>query len=559
MLKQLKVMAFKDLFKSKEVADLKDQVNVLQNVVKKQQEAYYHWPNFLSPIISQPFTGEKTPGEMGAAKDYTLWFQYLRVRSWQAYLESEIAQIIINKFAKWVIGQGLYVQPEPEKIVLKQEGISQIPDDFIRNVENRFNLWTSLRQSDVSEMFTYNSLSYEAFKNAKIGGDVLCINYPENGTVKVQVIDGSHVVSPSADSTLWKSAMDRGNRIEYGVEITPNNEHVAYYILGADGKYYRVERIGKRSGRLMAYLVYGSRYRLDNVRGLPQLSCVLETIKKLDRYKEATVGSAEERQKIALFIEHGANSTGESPYIEKMAQSKALGTQVAVETKSADEYEAAATKVATTTQKQAVNLPIGATMKMLESKNELYFKDFYVTNFQFVTASFGMPYEVALAMYNSNYSASRAAIKEWEYNLKFERNYFSEQFHQPFYNLWLEMSILTGKINAPGYIKGMNDKNIMLMEAYTAARFLGANVPHIDPLKEVMAERLKLADDTTPLTTHDQSTETLGTGDFNQIVEKTKIEQQTIEKNLTPKPVQPNQLMRNMIENLLIENNESIK
>jgi capsid protein len=387
-------------------------------------------------------------------------------------------------------------------------------------------------------MNSIDMLVGEIKKNAIVGGDCLIIFRVDKGYVNVQIVDGSHVVSPYMADNYFKEASERGNRIEYGVELSPSNEHIAYYVLGADGKMYRVERIGKKSGRLMAYMHYGNKYRVDNVRGLPLLSSVLETLKKLDRYKEATVGSAEERQKIAYSVEHNADSTGENPLLAKLQQSQALGMGEAPESKSVSEYEAASSKVATTTQKQAFNMPIGATLKLLESKNELYFKDFYTTNISLVCPSVGIPYEVAMSMYNSNYSASRAAIKDWEHSMKTAREKFAFQFYQNFYNLWLEIEILTGKIQADGYMKAVMEGNLMAIEAYRNARWLGVNVPHIDPLKEVMAERLKLGDEFTPLTTYDQATETLGSGDFAQNIEKV-----IQEKTLIPKPEpDPNQV-----------------
>jgi capsid protein len=547
-----------DIFNRKKVNELQSQVTDLKGLVKKQIEASYtSYPYFLSPIVRESYTGEKTPGEMGAAKDYILYYDYLRVRSWQSFLESEITQAIINKYCKWVIGNGLYVQCEPEKRVLRQEGITTLDPDFVEDVQTRFNLWVSLPESDSAGMYPVNKLSFEAYKNAIVGGDVLTINYPEKSNVTQQVIDGSHVVSPPTDHQLYKDAVSRGNRIEYGVEIGVNNEHVAYFVQGVGNKFYRVERMGAKSGRLMAYLVYGNRYRIDNVRGLPLVSAVLETLRKLDRYKEAAVGGAEERQKIAYTVEHNANSTGEDPLLAKMSQSSALGMGEAPESKSAAEYEAAATKVATMTQKSTINMPVGAALKMHATAQESSFKDFYTTNIQFVCAAMNIPYEVALSMYNSNYSASRAAIKEWEHSMKFDRQYFSEQYYQPFYNLFLEMAIFSGKINAPGYIKAVNDKNVIAIGAYNSARWLGANVPHIDPVKEVMASRLKLGDDTTPLSTYDQESETLGSGDFKQNIEKVKAEKDLVKQqlgDLNPQPKEsknPKQFYEQLIKNIV--------
>lgn len=556
MQNQYKAMGLIDFISKKKVSELQAQVTSLQAQVDKAVTANYTYPYYNSPIIREYYTGEKTPGEMGAAKDYMLEYNRLRARSWQSYLESEITQAIFNKYCLWVIGSGLYVQSEPEQSVLQQEGIPTIAPDFVNDVNTRFNLWVSSRHSDSAGMFPVNHLAVEAFKNAIIGGDVLLVNYPETGNVNQQIIDGVHVQSPDVNSDYWKAALERGNRIDYGVEIGVNNEHVAYYVRGANNVFYRVERIGNNSGRVMAQLIYGSRYRLDNVRGLPLIAAVLETIKKLERYKEAAVGGEEERQKIAFSIEHTADSTGENPLLSKMAQAKALGMQEAPETKSVTEYEAAATKVATTTGKQAVNMPIGSKLEMHASAMTGGFKDFYTTNIQFVCAALTIPYEVALSMYNSNYSASRAAIKEWEHTLKTKRQNFAEQYYQPFYNLWLEMQIVSGKINAPGYLKAVMDKNIMAVEAYQSAKWMGANVPHIDPLKEVMAERLKLGDDFTPLTDYDQASERLASGDFNQNITKIKKQKEHIKKelgDLQPKPEPKKQVTQELINNLLFQ------
>lgn len=496
-----------------------------------------YYPDYYPRISRDFYTGEKTPGELGAAIDYILDYTRLRIYSWQSYLQSEITQTVINKFNLWVVGSGLRLQAEPNTTVLEQEGI-KIPADFQKNVEERFKIWQRSREVDHSKLLNLGRIAYEAHKHARIGGDVLIVLRVVKGRTTVQMIDGEHVITPFLDNRAIKEAERKGNIIRHGVEISETGEHVAYHVLGSDNKFYRVPRIGVRSGRLMAYLIYGNRYRVDECRGMPLISAVLETLKKLDRYKEATVGSAEERQKIAYAIEHGKNSDGENPLLAKLQQSRKLGTGEAPETKSEIDFEAAASKIATTTGKQAFNLPVDSQLKLLESKNELYFKEFYDTNFNSVCSSMMIPPEVARSMYNSNYSASRAAIKDWEYSLETSRDFFSGQFYDPYYNLWLDVEVLNGKIMGDGYIQATRDKNIMALEAYRNARWMGAKVPHIDPLKEVTAVRKKLGDESTPLITFEQAVEELGLGDWTQIISKNSEERKLSEK-LIPKKQEP--------------------
>jgi capsid protein len=264
----------------------------------------------------------------------------------------------------------------------------------------------------------------------------------------------------------------------------------------------------------MAFMVYGLEYRLDSNRGIPLITVVMEKLKKMERYSEATLGSAEERQKIAYSIEHEAYSTGQNPLDQQLA--KAFNINPAKDDVPVDiDGRVLARNITATTNKQAINMPLGAKLNVLESKNELHFKDFYTVNIDLVCAALGIPPNVAMSKYDANFSASRAALKDWEYTLIVDRNQFDRQFYKTCFNFWFYVNVLNNKIQAPGYIQAFNTNNRMVTEAYTRSRWVGANVPHIDPLKEVNAERAKLGDTgaSIPLTTVEAATEALNGGD----------------------------------------------
>jgi capsid protein len=79
---------------------------------------------------------------------------------------------------------------------------------------------------------------------------------------------------------------------------------------------------------------------------------------------------------------------------------------------------------------------------------------------------------------------------------------------------------LTNKINADGFVKALISDDFMVFEAYLQCRFVGRNMPHIDPLKEVKAIREALGDDRTPLISREQATEGLGFGDFHENIQE---------------------------------------
>lgn len=492
--------------------------------------AFYTGP--YNNVFSISFDGEKNQGEAGPIIDYYLDYDKLRLRSWQSYLESEITQMVIKKFTKWVTGSGLKLQSEPAKDILESENIKVDYASLTKNIESRFSICAKSKWIDITSKRSLNKISRTAKINAIIGGDVLVIQRVIKGNLKVQLIDGAHVQSPVFGTDYNGYELKNGNVIKHGIELNKNGEHVAYWVKQKDHTFKRVAAINKESGLTAAFLVYGSEYRLDNHRGIPLISAVLESLKKLDRYKEATVGSAEERQKIAYYIEHGMGSTGENPLAKQIAKASGFGNSSETDIPKDINANELANKVAATTKKMTFNMPQDAKLQQLASTNEINFGDFYTSNIVLICGAIGIPYEVAMSKYDSNFSASRAALKDWEHTIQIEREDWAEQFYQPIYNFWLHIEILKNKVQALGYLEAYMSDNHYVLAAFRNARFIGPGVPHVDPVKEVKAERLKLGKtaDNMPLTTIEKATETLNGGDSNQNFEKYKMEYEEFEK-----------------------------
>lgn len=467
------------------------------------------------------FDGEKNLGEAGPIKNYWVDYAGLRARSWAAYLDSELAQTVLKKHTRWVIGKGLRLQAEPMLNILKQSGVTVDAEEFSRDIESKFHIYANCESlSGYSGMQSLSKLQRVAHKNATVGGDVLVIlRLSDDNTLKVQLVDGAHIIQPvkaSANVPFFDQAQVNGNRIENGIELSATNEHVAYYIRKPGLNMLDTARVSARNeiGMKMAYLVYGSEFRIDNMRGLPLISVVIETIKKLERYKEATVGAAEELAKIAYQVVHQKHSTGESPLMGQLA--KAHDAEANPNLPEDIAGRALADTVAATQNKQTYNNPIGAELKTINpNKYQLYFKDFYGMNIDVLCAAVGMPPDVALSKYNSNYSASRAAIKDFEHTLNVERDDFSMQFLKPIYEMYFFVEVMKGNLSAPGFIAAILENNQYVIQAYLNARWVGTSVPHIDPFKEVQAIRLMLGDTAAsmPLTTMEQATELLNEGD----------------------------------------------
>jgi capsid protein len=229
-------------------------------------------------------------------------------------------------------------------------------------------------------------------------------------------------------------------------------------------------------------------------------------------------------------IVHQEFSTGETPLQKQLAKTRNVdgGQDVAVDVRG----QQLADNVAVTTNKSTYNMPQGARMEAIEARTDTNFKDFYLPNVHLACAAIGIPPEVALSKYDSNFSASRAALKDWEHTIEVDRAAFSYQFYEPLKDYWFELEVLKGKILSPGFLNALFSKNQMVIDAYLNGRFVGANVPHIDPLKEVAAERAKLGPtlQSAPLTTVENATEALNGGDSKSNIKRAGQELLEVEK-----------------------------
>jgi capsid protein len=496
---------------------------------RKEPHAYYYSNGMNNiQVFGISYNGEKNLGEIGPIKQYQLEYEALRLRSWQAYLDSDVTQMVLRKFAMWIIGGGLKLQANPHKIVLEQEGIKFDLEDFNDIIEARFESFCKSKSADWSGEKTLRKMMSTAFLNSIIGGDVLVVLRYVDKKLTVQLIDGSHVWNPIMGNDYFAFRVPEGqpgagNDIRNGVEYNDRGEVTAYYVRTANkaagssfytGTYERIEAKSPSTGLTMAYLVTGLEYRIDNKRGIPLISAVMETIKKMERYKEATIATAEERAKFSYQVVQQAFSNDQNPFTPGLAKIRNADANIADDVpRDINGINLSPTAVATT-NKTALFLPKGMEVKTLAQHGDgaLIYKDFYNTNIDLVCATLQIPPEVAKSMYDSNYSASRAAIKDWQHTIMVTRNDFGFQFLQPIYELFLHIKILEKKMDAPGYIQAFYKKNTEVLDAYRHCHWIGSAVANIDPLKEVMAARLKLGVTGAgiPLTTVEKILEDLG-------------------------------------------------
>lgn len=493
------------------------------------------------------YGGEKTPNELGTPYEFSLDYETLRMRSWEGFIKSTVIQTAIKQYCLWVVGSGLKFQSEPNTDFLSKFGIN-IDEKWITNVEIQFRLYANDKRSSYTKECNLHILAAEALKNAILAGDVLIVlRYKKNGQPTVEIIDGGYVKTPFG----YFSELHEGRRIIDGVEVTDDGQHVAYHVEQKDGSFARI--LANPSGKIgsrQAWLMYGLRHKIKDVRGMSLLTAVLERDAKLDRFLEASVGAAEENSKIPFTFEHSEYSDGSNPMEDQMAQSLGVGKPIVNETDVLNGYS---TRISATTGKQVYNLPVGAKLSTNTEHTDPNFSAFYTPNAELIYATIGIPPEVAIGKYGGSYSGSRASNKAWEFKMKVEReNTLTQYFYKPIYEFFFIINMYKGNIQADGFREALYSENWLLTAAYLNCRFIGQSVPHIDPVKEATAQRIWLGPsyDGVPLKTGEQACEEGNTGDFVE-VQKIAIRELDGNKFRINEQAQQGVSIKGMVENSL--------
>lgn len=475
------------------------------------------------------FTGEKNAGEVGYPIPTYVDYYALATNGWNQFLDNSITRTIIGKMTTQIIGKGLRLESEVEETVLTIEGVDFTKDqitDLQKRAESLFRLDADSVRSGHGSTESINQLAKTAFRYSLLG-DCLVILRTSNGRVTVQLVDGNYIYGQA-------EGVSKRNTVVNGVETNTAGRIVAFHVSVDGTKHKRVLARDRVTGIERAFLIKSLSYRIGETRGLSQISPSIEQSDKLDRFTEASVKKEEIAAGITFSVEHQEYSTGKNPMSPGARIAEANS-----KTKIAEDPIALGDKACNKLQKNghgtAVNLPIGASLKSFKSENQSTFSDFFDPMFNIICGNLQIPPEVARSMYDSNYSASRAAIMDWAETVEVYRSEFSKLYYDKIYKFWFLMQNIKQKptggyrLEAPGYIDAFNAGHTYVTDAYEKARWIGKNRPHIDPLKEVNAIRKTLGTkfDSVPLMDLAAAVEKLGGGDFDTTAEK--IKQQMVE------------------------------
>ncbi len=439
---------------------------------------------YTQNIFSSLFDGEKFPGGFSANHGFEfIDYWELRAKSVQLFTENLYAAGLINRLVTNIINTGLSLEATPVSDLLPIT--DDEANDWSENVENLYRIWGNNKDLvDWKKLSTEGELQAMAKKTAYISGDVLIVlrQSPVTGLPVTELIDGRHIQDP-VEGDHKKNAEKRGNEIKHGVEVDKNGRHIAFYTNKFEKrktKSIRIPANGPKSGRKIAWLLYGSKRLLDDVRGLPLLGLVAQSLKEMDRNRDSEQRAALVNSMLAMFVKKGSNK----PSTRTLSGGAKRRDNVDI------------TQGDGTTREFSMDKWIpGMVIDELAQDEEPVSFDSKRPNVGFVVFedaivsaiawTHEIPPEVLKLSFTSNFSSSRQANSEFKMFLDKERSIFAAGYSKPIYENWLISMVLTDRIKAVGLLESWRDpKKFDIFGAWIDSDWAGAIKPHVDPLKE---------------------------------------------------------------------------
>ena len=428
-------------------------------------------------------------GAGNAEDDIDLQSSTLRQRARDLYAGGGLGRSGPLTLTTSVVGWG--IQPKP-KIDGDFLGLSdEQREEAERNILREFRLWADNPMCDAERRQNFYGLQELAFLSMLMSGDVFALFGMEENKrtpyqTTIRLLEADRICTPDSSGDSESEETDGGGRIIDGVEVNKTGAVVRYHIASrapgaendsSDLVWTTIEAYGKDTG-YPNILQIMTHERPEQRRGIPFVAAEIEQIKQFSRYMNAELAANVVSAMLTAFI----TSKDED------------GTPGMEDAVNEDEKIADDDDLALELAPGAIyDLPPG---KHVETVNPLrsnaQFETFVNTTIMVTASSMGIPKEVLVKKYESNYTAARAALLDFWRTVRVYRTKFNAMFNQPIYEQWLAEAVAAGRIEAPGFFD-----DPAIRAAWCGCSWMGASMGHVDPLKEVKAAAERIANNIT--------------------------------------------------------------
>jgi lambda family phage portal protein len=441
--------------------------------------------------------GSKWPyGTSTYSPSLTINHYAIRQQARDAYHETPQAKAIVDRYADTVVDTGLVVESEPAYQIL---GITpEEAEAWSEDVERRFHLWAQSKQCHRSQtMNLYQMQRLYAIMQQRDNDQFVRLFYDGGqglqSPLQIEFYDPNQIRGDAFTSTYGPFGSTDG------IERNPDGSEKAYKIWYMDASgIMRQATIPHMDSAGNYHMLHGfySEYP-GQTRGYSRLGHAIQEFEKITDFTSATITKAINNAMFAMAIENDAidpsdpfegvlrTTGGAGPASEQFAPPKSS---------EIDEVESLYTGTPNYTPIPEAtlsgpgigifNLQRGDKIKELGMKAGTETFGSFIDSFtSYLCASTGMPLEVLLMKFSSNYSASRGTLILFWRIAQIWVNEMAADFLNPVFESWLTVEIAKGRVSAPGW------RDPRIRAAWLNCHWIGSPMPNIDPQKTANADR----------------------------------------------------------------------
>ena len=448
-----------------------------------------------------------------------------------SYRDSLEARAIVDRNVDIVTDVGIKVDATCNASLL---GISEEEaDKWNDDVSERFDLYMSSKSCVRSRMRNGYEATQLYNKALLTDNDNYVRYYFENendslSTVSFEFVDCMSICGDGDTST------DGTVNIRDGIERDHRGREVAYWVKVRDknGAVIPKRVAAKSRDRKRTYMTHGFiADQVSQLKGISSYGHVIQEFQNMTDFKLAHIDKAIQQASLAIAIENDGDSDPSDPFEDMSvpagpagrstdggATTEATAVDDPMSVNRIDEFTAGGARGSLA----IVNLRAKDKVHSISNTAPVTNYDKFVEAFtSHMAASVRMPVEVLLMKFNSNYSASRAALILFYRVAEIYRRKIDSDFLTPLYENWLSEEIASGRVVARGW------SDPILRAAWCNHTLISAPVPNIDPAKTAKANRDNIA---IGATTYDRAAqETNGSnGKANRAANKRQAKEITV-------------------------------
>ena len=423
-----------------------------------------------------------------------------------------------------VIGAGLRLSPWPDfRMLGKDDTWAQ---EWSLNVLSLWRTFAETTTADVTGRMNFGAMTQLVYRSLLQNGEALALPLwiERPGTrwsTCLQLVDVDRLSNPG---NMTPTICVRG-----GVRMDDWGRPTNYYIrkmstwpsmffpaIGGIAGEWECIPATTEWGRKRVLHVY-QQDRVDQTRGKPVLSPVIEQFRMLDSYQRAELQSAIVNALVAGIIE--------TP-LDPATLSEMVGGDANAYLQAKNEYRVQL--------EGGTFIPLYPGDKMTPFSPDRpapQFAQFSEFVMRQIGTSLGLPYELLLKDFSkTNYSSARAALSEsWRY-FTVRRTWLSMMWAQPVYELWLEEAVNAGLVEAPNFYE--------MLPFYTRAKWIGPGRGWLNPIQEAEAAQIRMA---TGISTLEAECAEQGL-DYNDVIDQRAKEKKQLQEAdlwVEPPPAKP--------------------